>query len=83
MITQVYKIGRGGDGGGIKKQIQGYLFLTYFFALSPKMKPIFILNVRLFHKFEKNVFSKNYFSPQKLYMWNQFPLIDTCLGIQT
>ena len=65
------------------KQRQGYLFLTYFLMLSPKVASILSLHVRIFHKFEKKVFSKNYFFPQKLCVRDQFPLIDIGLGIQT
>ena len=59
------------------------LFLKHFFVLSPEMGSIFSLHGSIFRKFEKKFFFKNYFFSRKLYMWNQFPLIDTCLGIQT
>ena len=74
-----------GDGGrgGHTKQRQGYFFLIYFFVLSPKMATICSLYLGIFHKFDKNVFSQNYFFPQELCMWNQFPLIDICSGIHT
>ena len=62
------------------KQRQGYLFLTYFFMLSPKMTSV-ITTRRDFSQTRKSVFSKSYFFP--LCMWNQFPLIETYLGIQT
>ena len=60
LITQIHKI----RGSWSRDKYES--FLTYFFVLSRKMASTFSQHFRIFHKLEKNVFSKNYFFSQKI-----------------
>ena len=56
-----YILHRSTKWGGSWSRGKDTFFLSYFFVLSPNMASIFHLHVRIFHKFEKRLFSKNYF----------------------
>ena len=50
------------DENRVGHEAEAKMPLSYIiFALSPKMASIFSIQVRIFHKFDKTVFSNNYF----------------------